>query len=74
VSCSLLSGVYLYVLVGLPTIISSLAVRHRNKRLFAGYREQSFFLAVFLEIRENKLGERPVLSRGLTGPHNWRRK
>jgi hypothetical protein len=34
VSCSLLSDVYLYVLVGLPTIIASLAVRHRNKKGF----------------------------------------
>jgi hypothetical protein len=34
VSCSLLSSVYLHVLVGLPTIISSLAVRHRNKKAF----------------------------------------
>jgi hypothetical protein len=34
VRCSLLSGVYLYVLVGLPTIIASLAVRYRNKKAF----------------------------------------
>jgi hypothetical protein len=33
-SCSLLSSVYLHVLVGLPTIITSLAVRHRKKMLF----------------------------------------
>ena len=60
VSYSLLSGVYLHVLVGLPTIISSLAVRHRNKKAFCWLeRTKSFFLAVFLEIRENKLGERP---------------
>jgi hypothetical protein len=30
----LLSGVYLHVLVDLPTIIASLAVRHRNKKAF----------------------------------------
>jgi hypothetical protein len=34
VSCSLLSGIYLRVLVGLPTIIASLAVKHRNKKAF----------------------------------------
>jgi hypothetical protein len=34
VSCSLLSGIYLQVLVGLPTIIASLAVRHINKKAF----------------------------------------
>jgi hypothetical protein len=60
VSCSLLSGIYLHVLVGLPTIIASLAVRHRNKKAFCWLeRTKSFFLDAFLEIRENKLGERP---------------
>jgi hypothetical protein len=48
VSCSLLSGVSLYVLVGLPTIITSLAVRHRNKKgFFAGYREQRAFFWLY---------------------------
>jgi hypothetical protein len=39
---------------------ASLVVQYRNKKAFAGYREQrAFFLAAFLEIRENKLGECP---------------
>ena len=36
---------------------ASLVVKYRNKKLFAGLEKKRFFLAVFSEIRENKLGE-----------------
>jgi hypothetical protein len=43
--------------LGLFTIIASLVVRYRNKKAFCWLsRKKNFFLAVFLEIRDYKLG------------------